>query len=275
MKEKFEIKSANGSMYGELTYTKKTKGLCILVHGFKGFYSWGFFNHLKDRLLGRGIATIAFNFSHNGVKRHGNEISDFNLFRRNTFSKELEDFRALINFINSPVFPVEYEKLYMIAHSRGAFTGLVYASENPEKFDKMISLAGVSHYVDRYSREILDEYKKKGYAEFINGRTGDILKVDYSFQEDIERNRNRFDLLKQLNKIQSEILFLHGDQDETISYKELYSLYQSSNKKRTSYKLIKNAGHTFNYDRKSGLLNPELNEAINVSLNFLCYQWAR
>ena len=269
MISRFEISSKNQNIFGELTHDKKSKDICILVHGFKGYYKWGFFRYIKERLLAQGIATFAFNFSYGGIFRHGNEITEFDTFSKNTFERELDDLHLVRDFIESDKNPVKYNNCYNISHSRGGYISLLFASENPQFFDKIVSLAAVSHYVDRYSKKELDEFKKKGFAEFINNRTGDILKVDYAFQKVMELDKDRYDLLKKIDKIDSKVLFIHGDHDETISVSEMEKLFHSSNKKNTQKRIIKNAGHTFNYSRENGLLNVKLNEVINASLQFL------
>jgi uncharacterized protein len=266
--DRFEIPQENQNIFAELSHDNKSKDLCILVHGFKGFYKWGFFRYIKERLLARGIATLAFNFSHNGVLRHGDEITEFNVFRKNTFGRELNDFVTIKNFIESDKFGFHYENLYSLSHSRGGFTNLLFASENPNLFDRIVTLAAVSHYINRFPETMLSDYKQRGYAEFLNSRTGDMLKIDYGFQEEVEKNHCRFDLLSKLSKINSKLLLIHGDKDETIPVNELELLYQSSNKKLSTKKIIVGAGHTFNYDRKNALLTRELNEAINHSLSF-------
>ena len=60
----------------------------------------------------RGFNFLKFNFSHNGTTLSNPlEITNFNAFRNNNYSIELNDISRVINFIKSPKSTLKPSKL--------------------------------------------------------------------------------------------------------------------------------------------------------------------
>src|SRR5690349_24492678 len=87
---------------GEILVTVRAGGresprpAVVLLHGFKGFRSWGFFPTLADRLAKAGFTVVSYNASGSGVDAMG-EIVHPDRFGHNTYSAELADLRTVLN----------------------------------------------------------------------------------------------------------------------------------------------------------------------------------
>src|SRR5690349_22908992 len=68
----------------------------VILHGFKGFKDWGMFPPLAERLARAGITAVSANASGSGVDDAG-EFAFPDRFGHNTFSRELEDVRRVID----------------------------------------------------------------------------------------------------------------------------------------------------------------------------------
>src|ERR1041385_6803317 len=86
---------------GEILITVRAGGrdsprpAVVLVHGFKGFRSWGFFPTLADRLARAGFTAITYSASGSGVDAAG-EFVHPDRFGHNTYSAELADLRTML-----------------------------------------------------------------------------------------------------------------------------------------------------------------------------------
>ena len=54
---------------------------------------------------------------------------------------------------------------------------------------------------DRYTDRLKKEWKDKGYIETENTRTKQMMRFNYTYLEDIEKNREKLDILKSYVKI--------------------------------------------------------------------------
>jgi len=265
---RFQIDRPNkDSIFGEVVGSHISKKLLVLFHGFKGFYSWGFFPEIKKRFVAHGFAVVSFNFSKNGVYRHQNEITQFKTFSENNFSIEQDDIDYLFKFIQSDTFPVKYKYIYGLGHSRGGGALLLAALRHPKFFKKIVTWASIASILDRISEKEKAIFLKLGFCEVVNGRTGDVLRVGAQFQHDLEAHREAFDIIKRIHTLAPPLCIIHGDADETVPVSDAYQLYQNASR-LCQLHIIKRASHTFNYD-KHYPISTALNEALIRSLYFL------
>src|SRR5688500_396343 len=91
-----EIASAGArTLRASATLPEAPRGTVIICHGFKGFSRWGFFPHLAAALAKEGLRAIRFDFSGSGVGADGESFTELDAFAENTFTRELEDVRAV------------------------------------------------------------------------------------------------------------------------------------------------------------------------------------
>jgi pimeloyl-ACP methyl ester carboxylesterase len=223
----------------------KAKNCIIYVHGFKGFKDWGFVPYLGNYLADKGFFIITFNFSHNGIGQDQYQFTELDKFGSNTFSRELEELNELINAYKSGFFG-EYSggKVGLLGHSRGGGISLIVASEN-KNIDCIAVWSSVAKF-DRYSERQKQEWRKKGFFEVVNSRTKQVMKLNSTLLEDIEKHsRDKLNIEKAVGNLKKRLLIIHGEQDLAVPIKEAEDIYSWSDKNLTEFIKIAAAGHTY------------------------------
>jgi len=250
--QNIQIEQKSGRVIDVDTYfidtdlSKNKDRLIIFAHGFKGFKNWGGFPYFLQKMAEKGYFTAGFNFSYNGVeKSNPMEFTRLDLFAENTISKELSDLKSVIDFFysNSGKYKINREKITLIGHSRGGGVSIIRTSED-SRIKTLITLASISGF-DRYSAEHKRKWKEKGFFEVLNSRTNQMMRLNSALLEDIERNRDRFDILKAVSKINIPFLIIHGKEDQSVKYSEAEEIFRHSNKATTELFAVEHTGHTF------------------------------
>jgi len=252
--------------------SNSSKPLVILCHGFKGFKDWGFFPYLMEQIAAEDNFAVSFNFSYNGVgedENNQNEFTRLELFAKNTFSRELDDLTSVINYVFEHKNEYDYDtnNLTLIGHSRGGGIAILKTAED-KRIIKLIVLSSVNNF-NRYSEVLKKKWKEIGYFEVLNSRTNQIMRMNYSLIEDLEKNNERLDIQKAIEKINIPTLIIHGTQDITVDYSNGEDLYSRSNKDKTELVLIDNTGHTFGAVHPYAGTTKALENAIDLIINFL------
>ena len=232
-----------------LNNKKQPKSLLLFTHGFKGFKAWGHFPLICSRLSDEGYAVLAYNFSHNGgTVENPIDFPDLNAFAENTYSKELEDIKHLLEWVNkhreSYFEGIDINNISILGHSRGGGISLL-AARKYKSICKVITWAAVADFENRLpSKDVLENWEEEGVYFIMNGRTKQNMPMNYSFVQDLKENAKELKIKDAVQSLEIPILLIHGEDDETVSMEEA-SLIQSwnSNVKLT---LIKDCNHTFN-----------------------------
>jgi uncharacterized protein len=220
--------------------------LLIFCHGFKGFKDWGGFPYMMNKISGSGISAVSFNFSLNGVSiKNPSEFTRLDLFAQNTFSQELEDLGFIIEhfYNNSKEFNINKNKIAVAGHSRGGGIAILKANED-KRIKCLITLASVSDF-NRYSEEHKKRWRKRGYFEVINTRPNQLMRINSTLLDDLEKNISRLDIPAAIKYLRIPILIIHGKEDLSVKFEEGEILYKNSNKATTEFFPVKNTGHTF------------------------------
>jgi len=276
-----KIKNSHGdSLNTDLRFPEEgTKlPLVIFCHGFKGFKDWGCFPYMLDKITSENFFTVAFNFSYNGTGDSENEQSDFtrlDLFAKNTFSRELDDLRSVIDFLfeNKDDYNYDVNNVTLIGHSRGGGIAILKTAEDA-RVKKLIVLSSVNNF-NRYSDVLKNKWKEAGYFEVMNSRTNQMMRMNYSLIEDLEKNSERLDIQNAITKIQAPVLLVHGTQDITVDYSNAEDLYarrieaQPELKGKTEIILIEKTGHTFGAVHPYEGTTVALEEVTTLTLDFL------
>ena len=242
---------------------------CIfLIHGFKGFKDWGFWPYVGKTLSNKGFFVCAFNFSHNGIGDNPIEFTEGEKFAKNTFSLEIAELSELIDaYLNGFWGKIEGSKIGLIGHSRGGGIALLTAFQ--KKIVNAVAVwASVSDF-DRYSMRQKEQWRKKGYFEVINSRTKQIMRLNLSLLEDLEKNRSSLlNIEKSVSNLNRALLIIHGEQDLSVPVKEGERLYNISNKNLTELIKIPATGHTFDIVHPYKGSNPKFDKVLNSTLEF-------
>ena len=222
-----------------------SKNCLFFVHGFKGFKDWGFVPYLGRYLADQGFFVVTFNFSHNGVGENLTEFTELDKFSRNTISLEIQELSELIDAYSNGFFGNKVKnKIGVIGHSRGGGVSLLNAINN-SSINALCTWSSVCTF-DRYSERQKREWREYGYFEAVNSRTNQVMKMNISYLDDIEKNKNSTqDFVSASHNLEVPWLIIHGEQDLAVPAKEAEQLYTWSNKNFANLVMLPSTGHTF------------------------------
>jgi len=136
-------------------------------------------------------------------------------------------------------------KIGIVGHSRGGANTILAASRKKD-ISAIVTWASISK-LDRYTERQKIEWREKGFIEFINQRTQEMMKLDVSLLEDIEQNlHGSLSMENAVKNLSIPFLIIHGEQDLTVPLSEAEELYGWSDKSRTELSVIPASGHIFN-----------------------------
>ena len=275
IKDSLIIPNAHGDeLVTDIRYNGSAKEapLVIFCHGFKGFKDWGSFPYVLDKLAGAGSFVVSFNFSYNGTGLKPDEQSEFTrleLFAENTFSRELDDLGSVIDYFEAKKkdYNYNFDDLTLIGHSRGGGIAVLKTAED-NRVKRLITLAAVSDF-NRYSERHRKEWKERGYFEVMNTRTNQLMRLNYTLMEDLEKNGERLDIEKAAGSITVPWLIIHGKEDLAVDYSNAESLYAHSNKGSTELVMLEKTGHTFGAVHPFKETTRALEEVITLVTDFV------
>ncbi len=247
---------------------------CILyLHGFKGFKDWGFVPYSGEYFAKHGLSFMCFNFSYNGIGSDPLTFTEFSKFEKNTFSREVNETIELVELLTRTDFFGDdlNHKLGMIGHSRGGGIALL-AGEQLSEVSALCTWASVSTF-DRYDKKDKQQWRKKGYKEIKNSRTGQVFRMGREMLDDIERNtKGDLNILAAIKSLEKPLLILHGQEDESVPYYEAETLNIYSNPASSRMRLIPKASHTFGAKHPFENSTPELDLTLEVTKDFFLKQ---
>jgi len=266
----FKLTSSDGlPLRGNLHSSSVTESqpLIILCHGFKGFKDWGWFPYIADYFAKRGYCVIRFNFTMNGVAEDPLEFTRLDLFKQNSFSREIEDLLFLISAIKAKQLPQEarYDpaKIMLIAHSRGGFSALNAAN----RFDEVKALVtwATPSATKKPSENEEEEWRRSGERFIKNYRTGQEMPLGVALLDDILHSEELIE--QQARALKKPWLIAHGTEDEAVplSCAEDFARWSPNAEKF----VIEGAGHTFGATHPFAGSTPHLDELLATTNSFL------
>ncbi len=235
---KNEIILGEGGVAMATDFFFETKGadkpVIIYTHGFNGFKDWGHFDLLATHFAEAGFFLVKYNLSHNGTTlSQGQDFVDLERYRRNNYTIELNDLKAVIETISHPLFQylsvIDPDKIYLLGHSRGGAISIIGAQDARVK--ALVTWASIAECTSPWSRftlEELTEWKATGTFYYENKRTNQQMPIDYQIYEDYLLHREEYDLLKIVRELTKPMLFIHGKQDPAVPYQAAQLLHQAN-----------------------------------------------
>lgn len=236
-------------LYSPISGTNKSFPVIIFLHGFKGFKDWGPFPDACEDIARHGFGVLAINFSHNGIGNGYTVYERLDLFQKSTLSKDLDEVGLVINALQKGEIKDSHSSLNtdaigIIGHSRGGHTAVAAAAEY-ESIRCLVTWAAVSDYLARFTEQEKNDWNAKGYTEYKNSRTGQIMKVDREWWDDTKANADRLIALLRVKELVVPSLFIHGREDDEVTLSSSEELEIACGSKEKELRLIAKAGHTF------------------------------
>lgn len=236
-------------LYTPVTTKTRAFSIILFLHGFKGFKDWGAFPDACEYLARQGFCVVSFNLSKNGVGKSMLDFDEPELFRKQTLSSDLDDVGCVIKHlkkggVKSDQVTMNTDKIGIIGHSRGGHTAVAAAAEY-SGIQCLVTWSAVSNYNKRWSKEMVNDWNKKGFTEIINGRTGESLPIDKIVYEDAIENADRLMAIKRVSELHIPVMFAAGKDDEAVSPTESKKLFRACPSDDKELLLIDGTGHTF------------------------------
>lgn len=216
----------------------------VLIHGFKGFRSWGFFPTLADRLARAGFTVVSYNASGSGVDAAG-EFTFPDRFGHNTYSAELADLRTILSALTAgELGVVPPTAIGLFGHSRGGGIAILQVAHDP-RIKALVTWATIST-VDRWTGAVKGDWRARGRMNVLNARTQQILPLYLDLLEEVEKQgKNRLDIGAAAEQVGIPWLLLHGEEDEGVPAAESERLHAANGRPTTELRLVTGTGHTF------------------------------
>jgi pimeloyl-ACP methyl ester carboxylesterase len=132
----------------------------------------------------------------------------------------------------------------MFGHSRGGGTAIIYTAATDSDVNALVTWAAIS-YPNRWTEDDVKTWRKQGYAEITNSRTGQIMRLGTDLLDDVELNgKNKLNIEAAAAKVRVPWLIIHGTADETVPSSEAERLHAASGG-RSTLRLIEKANHGF------------------------------
>jgi pimeloyl-ACP methyl ester carboxylesterase len=221
----------------------RRKPVLLFAHGFKGFKDWGFFPYASERFANQGFAVITFNFSHNGVNRI--DFDELDRFSANTYSQEQNDLAALLAAVHGGKLPLaeqlDQRQIFLVGHSRGGGNSVLFAAEHPE-IRGVVTWNGIAE-CNLFGEAFREQVLRDGVGFVANARTKQQMPISALFFEDLDRNRERFDIAAQAAALKTPVLFIQGNEDSERLLIDNRKLREAAPHHR--FAMLEGANHTF------------------------------
>lgn len=259
----FSLSGSDGKLIiGDITFDEKNPNtpIVLFVHGFKGFKDWGAHNLVARYFAANGYRYVKFNFSYSGVPADApKDVSDLEAFSNNTFSKELFDLNAVLDYIEK-VYGKE-TPVSLIGHSRGGGLSIIEAA-NDFRIKKLITWSAITAFDSLWKKEQESEWLKTGKIHVTNARTKEQMPLNKTLLEDFTENAATLDILDAAKRINIPWLIVQGDDDVNVPFENAQKLADANPDSRLVK--IEGANHVY------GALHPYGNETLPPLLFKVC-----
>jgi uncharacterized protein len=242
------------------------KPVIILCHGFKGFKDWGFFPYVASELAQQGLNVVKFNFSCNGVA--DKDFDELDKFSVNTFSREQEDLAVLFCYITTGLLPLSshfaIDKIGILGHSRGGGNSILFAA-NQQNIKAVVTWNGIAN-VDFFDDSLKQQIYRDGIGFILNARTKQQMPMKAIVFEDIEKNKERFDIINHLANLHAPCLVIQGLDDSPRLIQGFHKMKEAA--PRQHFLEIPEANHTFGAVHPFQGTTKPLETALNETTSF-------
>jgi len=266
--EAFEVSCKDGLVLrGERYAAGKSLGTVIVCHGFKGFAHWGFYPYLAQSLAEAGLDAIAFDFSGSGIGPDRESFTEPEAFSSNTFAREIDDLENLVDYARRRRWIDWRQDFGMFGHSRGGGTAILYSATEAADVSALVTWAAIDH-INRWEPSESQEWRKRGFREIVNSRTGETLLLGTDLLDEFEAHGNtKVNIRGAAAKVKAPWLIVHGTSDETVPHAEGELLHRLSPNTST-LRLVEGASHAFGSTHPLVDAPPVLEQVVRETVAF-------
>ena len=245
-------------------FRDSSRPVIVVCPGFLGYRRWGFFPWVSERLAMAGFHVVTITFSHSGTDDETGMIARPVEFASNKISTELSDLERVLRWIDTDEFPFPAAASRgLLGHSRGGSVSILAAKSFPEV--RSIVTWSTPSRLDRYTDRRKTEWKKTGTLQFSDSRSHVPLRLDYSYYEDIDANRERYNLLRAAAALNIPHLVVHGERDAAVSISEAKAFFDLPGTGERKLETIGGCGHTFGVTHPMSEQTPALQKAVSLT----------
>lgn len=237
----------------------------VILHGFKGFMEWGMFPAIAERLARAGFSAVRLTASGSGADPSGN-FPYADRFAHNTVAAELADLATVVNALTTGALGVvPPTSLGLLGHSRGGGMVVLHTGRDA-RVRALVTWAAIAS-IRRWDDLEAREWRRRGYREVVNARTGDVLRQEISLLDEVEQDDGKFNIARTAARISAPWLILHGADDRSVSPAEARLLKQQ----QPAAELLElpGADHTFGSRHPWSGSTPAFDRAIDASTAWL------
>lgn len=262
----FEIASRERlPIRGVITFPREDPAaLVVIVHGFKGFKEWGFFPWLAEQFAAAGFAACRFDMSRSGIGDEPGEFGRLDLFADDTYSRQIDDLSAVVEHLESDSGLANLP-LFLLGHSRGGAIAIL-AGQQLENLHGVVTWSSIAN-VNRWDHETMTKWRKRGYEEFVNSRTGQVMRSSTAMLDDIRDHAAALDIGAAARRLPSPLLIVHGARDESVPVAEARQLLRF--RPDATLVIHESGTHTFGAIHPLVNVTREMRAAIDVTRSFV------
>lgn len=241
-RETFELAATHGfAIRGDAVLPEGARTGVVICHGFKGFARWGFFPYVAERIAGAGLNAIAFDFSGSGIGPDRESFTAQEAFERNTYTRELRDIGAVVE--EGARRGWLGERFGLFGHSRGGGMAILFAGGD-ERVGALVTWSAIAN-VGRWARDEVAIWRKRGYHEVTNTRTGQVLRLGTDILDEVEVKGTSLDISAAAARVDAPWLIVHGAADESVSPDDARRLASAAPPGQARLRIVEGTGHTY------------------------------
>lgn len=235
--QKFQV----GNLVGLQSFPQNSNNKAIiLLHGFgTNKHEWGRYDYEVEKLTKEGYSVFRFDCS-----GRGESIGDYSLTSIDVMAQDLD---TICNYVYSTL---GFEKYAIIAQSMGTNAAIVSSLKTASA---IILCASISNS-DKYLTPIFKEVNKEGISRRTSS-LGERIEIKRQYWDAYDK----YDLKKEVSKINLPILFIHGTGDNMIPPINSQEYYNVANEPKKLV-LLEGANHH---------LKPKWEELVEEEIKWL------
>jgi dienelactone hydrolase len=242
----------------------------VVCHGFKGFKDWGFFPEVGSQLARAGFMAVAFNFSGSGVGPDLQTFTELDRFAADTTSAQIEDLGCVLDAIQRGTIGdhrADSRRIAVLGHSRGGAVAILRAHID-KRLRAVATWAAIATLL-RWSEEEQRAWRQAGFSEFLNTRTGQVMRVNIGYLDDLRTHADTFDVARAVSELEVPLLVVHGADDASVPVREARTLHAAARPGRAELLILPDTGHTFGIEHPWNGTKPAFEQALSHTITWL------